>query len=116
MAIIAATSMSGPGQRLVSETTLTGTGDTFTYVQNSRQVLILRNPTAGAISPVIDGDGADSVTRDGVGTIDISGGYAVDAIAAGAVRAIPLDTISAYLQGDIAITGGTGLVAILLNR
>lgn len=116
MATIAATSLSGPGERLVTETTLTGTADTFTYVQSARQILVLRNPTAGAITPVIDGDGASSVVRDGVGTIDVSGGYSVGAIAAGAVLAIPLDTISSYLQGVISITGGTGLVAVLLNR
>lgn len=35
--------------------------------------------------------------------------------AAGAEVAIPLDTIRAYLVGVIAITGGTGLSASLLE-
>lgn len=38
------------------------------------------------------------------------------AITAGAAVAIPLATIREYLQGTIAITGGTGLVASLLEH
>lgn len=115
MATIAATSMSGNGQRTVTETTLTGTLDTFSYSPNRGQILIMRNDTAGALTPVIDGAAGTTVEPRGVGTIDVSGGYAVGSIAAGAVKAIPLDTISAYLQGTIAITGGTGLVCSLLS-
>ena len=39
----------------------------------------------------------------------------VGAIPAGGVVAVPLDTISAYLQGAINVTG-TGLVAVLLGN
>ena len=116
MATIIETSMRGAGQRLITETTLTGTADTFTYQLGSKQILVLRNATGGSLSPTIDGAGGSSVTRPGVGIVDVSGGYAVGAIAAGAVRAIPLETIDAYLQGAIAITGGTGLVASLLSQ
>lgn len=116
MATITATTLRGAGQRLITETTLTGTADTFAYNRSLNQTLILRNPTAGSLTPVIDGDGGTTVDRDGVASVDVSGGYSVTAIAAGAVRAIPLDSISAYLQGTIAITGGTGLVAVLLSQ
>lgn len=115
MATIAATSMGGSGVRTITETTLTGTADTFTYVATASQVLILRNPTGGALSPVIDGNGATTIPVAGVGSVDVSSGYAVGSIAAGASKSIPLDTIKAYLKGTIAITTGTGLVASLLS-
>ena len=89
--------------------------DTFTYEPGTRMVLVLRNPTAGALSPVIDGGGATTVPVPGVGGLDISAGYAVGAIAAGATVAIALDSIREYLVGIIAVTGGTGLVAVLLK-
>lgn len=115
MATITATSMAGNGQRTLAETTLTGTADTFAYLPNRGQVLIMRNATAGALTPVIDGAGGTTVQPRGVGVVSVADGYAVGSIAAGAVKAIPLDTISAYLQGAIAITGGTGLVCSLLS-
>lgn len=114
MAIITPTAITGSGQRTVTETALTAS-DTFTYRKGTGQVLILRNATAGALSPVIDGAGGGSVPVSGVGTVDVSAGYAVGSVAAGVVKAIPLDSISAYLQGVIALTGGSGMIAVLLN-
>lgn len=113
MATITSTSTGGAGQRAMSRIELTGTGDTFTFVRG--QILIMQNDTAGSLSPIIDGAGGTSVIRDGVGSIDVSDGYAVGAIAAGAARVIPLNSISSYLKGTIAITGGTGLVCSLLT-
>lgn len=115
MATIAPTSMQGSGQRALTETTLTGTADTFVFLTNSNPVLVLRNATGGALSPVIDGNGGTTVVVGGIGPVDVSAGYAVGSIAAGAVKAIPLNTISAFLQGTIAITSGTGLVAALMH-
>ena len=115
MTTIPTTDMTGSGARVATEATLNGTADTFTYIAGRRAILVLRNPTGGPISPVIDGDGASSVAVGGVGSVDISSGYAVGAIAAGAVSAIPLDTIREYLAGTIAITSGTGLVGALLE-
>ena len=115
MATIVSTLMTGTGARNVTQTTLTGTADTFTYVSSARPILVLFNDTGGSLSPVIDGDGATSVQVPTVGSVDVSGGYAVGSIAAGESKAIPLDTISAYLSGTIAITTGTGLVASLLH-
>jgi hypothetical protein len=115
MATIVATSMTGSGQRALTETTLTGTADTFTYTSLKNPVLKFRNPTAGALTPVIDGAGGTTVPVTGIGAVDVSTGYSVGSIAAGAAVVIPLNTISAYLNGAIAITGGTGLVASLLE-
>lgn len=102
------------GANTVTETTLTAS-DTFTYVPNGRQVLILNNGTAGALTVNIDGDGASTVNVGGVGAVDISSGFSTGAIAAGEIVAIPLDSIKAYLAGTIAVTGGTGITATLLT-
>lgn len=42
-------------------------------------------------------------------------GLSLGAIAVGAQLLVPLDFIAQYLKGTIDITGGTGLVATLLN-
>lgn len=115
MATIVATSMTGSAARDMTETTLTGTADVFTYNRTKKAILILRNATAGALSPVIDGAGGTTVACPGVGSVSVASGYAVPEIAAGEATVIPLDTISAYLQGAISITSGTGLVASLLE-
>lgn len=113
MAIIASSKI-GANPSTVTQTTLTAS-DTFTYVPNGRQVLILNNGTAGALTVNIDGDGASTVNVGGVGSIDISGGYSTGAIAAGAIRAIQIDGIKEYLVGTIAVTGGSGITATLLT-
>lgn len=115
MATITATNAQGSGVKTVTEVTLTGTSDTFTYSPSRNPVLFIRNPTAGALTPTIDGDGATTVAVGGVGSVDISTGYSTGSIAAGAARVIVLSTISKYLAGTIAITGGTGLVCSLLE-
>lgn len=112
MPAITATNMTGPLVRAVTETTLNGT-DSFTYNPDRRAVLAFRNPTAGALSPVIDGDGGTTVFVAGIGNVSVASGYAVGSIAAGGSVAIPLDTIKEFLRGNISITGGTGLVARL---
>lgn len=115
MATITATNMQGSGAKSVTETTLDGSSDTFTYNASKDPILVFRNDTAGALTPVIDGDGAGTVSVGGVGSVDISAGYDAGSIAAGGVKAIKLSTIREYLPGTIAITGGTGLVAQLLE-
>lgn len=114
MATIAATNMAAVGAVTAAVTTLTGTDD-FTYSAGKRPVLVLNNVTAGALTPVIDGDGAGSVSVAGVGSVDISGGFSVGSIAAGATVTIQLDSIKSYLAGTIAVTGGTGIEAMLLE-
>ncbi len=113
MATITKTTMGGPGARNVTEVTLTSS-NTFAYEAGTGQILILRNPTAGAVSCIIDGADGTVVPAPGIGNVDVSAGYAVGSIPAGASRLVPLDSISAYLQGTINVTG-TGLVAMLLG-
>lgn len=115
MATITETAINGLGVAAMTMVTLTGTADTFTFRQGTGQILVLRNATGGALSPIIDGDGGASVPVDGLGMVSVASGYPVGSIAAGAAAVIPLDTIFQYLQGAIAITGGTGIVASLLR-
>ena len=113
MPAITATSMGGPGPRVLTETTLNGT-DSLTYEPGD--ILLLRNPTGGSLTPTIDGADGTTWPAAGIGNVTISAGLSFGAIAAGAARAVPLDSIRAYLQGVIAITGGTGLVAAILRN
>lgn len=114
MATLTPTLTTGSGARAATENTLTAS-DTFAYLPTQGQILVLRNGTGGALTVTIDGDGGATVPVAGVGNVDVSAGYSTGEIAAGAVVAIPLDSISQYLQGTIAMTGGTGISAILLN-
>jgi len=114
MAAITATSMLGSGARAVTVTTL-GASDTFTYNKSRRPVLVLDNVTAGALTPNIDGAGGSTVPVAGVGSVSVASGYTTPSIAAGAKVAIPLESIEAYLQGVIALTGGTGIKASILE-
>ncbi|WP_288063626.1 hypothetical protein, partial [Herbaspirillum sp.] len=114
MATIAATSLNSIAPVTVTETTLTGT-DTFVYDPTKTQYLILRNDTAGALTPNIDGDGATTQYALGIGNVDLTGGYTFASIAAGATVVVDLADIKAYLAGTISMTGGTGIVASLLE-
>lgn len=114
MAAITKTSMTGAGARAVTRTTL-GASDTLTYTAGKKAILILDNVTGGALTPNIDGDAATTVPVAGVGSISVASGYTTPSIAAGAMFAIPLDSISAYLSGAITITGGTGIKASIVE-
>jgi hypothetical protein len=115
MPAITATSMQGVGVRAATRTTLTSSGNTFTHRAGLGDMLILHNPTGGALSPVIDGDGSTTADIMGLGTVNVASGYAVGSIAAGSQVLIPLDSIAQYLKGTVDITSGTGLVATLLT-
>jgi secreted protein with Ig-like and vWFA domain len=115
MATITATSMTGSGAREVTVTTL-GASDTFTYNAARSPVIILNNVTGGALTPNFDGDGGTTVPVAGGGAgLDVSSGYTTASIAAGESWAIPLSTIAKYLTGTIALTGGTGIEASILE-
>ena len=112
MAVIAPTTVQSIGRVTAIQTTLTGT-DSFVYVEGVTKYLYLRNPTAGALSPIIDGSDAVSEYLPRVGVVSTASGFAVGSIAAGAMAVVDLSAIAAYLKGNIAITGGAGLVAVL---
>jgi hypothetical protein len=116
MATITATDMTGSGEREITENTLTAS-DTFTFTESKNQILVIRNDTAGAITPNIDGDGAssDKDIPGGPLALDLSAGYTLGSIGIDEVFAIPLNSIKNYLVGTIAITGGDGAEASLLE-
>lgn len=114
MATITPTKMTGIEDRTINETTL-GASDTLEFNASKDQILILRNETAGALTPNIDGDGATTVQVKGIGEVDVSAGFDFASVAAGEVVALPLNTISHYLSGTIALTGADGMVAQLLE-
>lgn len=114
MATIAATSLTSIDPVTVTETTLDGT-DTFTYNASKTQYLVLRNDTAGALTPNVDGDGATTQYVAGIGDVDLTGGYTFASIGIGDTVIVDLADIKAYLAGTIAMTGGTGLTASLLE-
>jgi hypothetical protein len=114
MAVITATDMTGSGSRAVTVTTL-GASDTFVFNTDKTPVLYLNNVTAGALTPLIDGDGGTTTPCPGVGDVDVSAGLTLASIGIGDTVAIPLNSISAYLKGVITVTTGDGIEATLLE-
>lgn len=116
MALLTNTSLKPGGIITPTDNTLTAS-DTISWDQNTpNALLVLRNPTAGALSPTITGSTASaSIAVSGYGTVSAAAGLAVGSIAAGATRVIPLDSRREYLQGTITITAGTGLIAHVLT-
>lgn len=114
MATITPTSLTSIAPVTVTETTLTGTDD-FIYNAAKTQLLILNNGTGGPLAPNITGDAATTQYVAGIGNVDVSGGYDFASIADGDVVVLDLADIKGYLAGDITVTGGTGIVASLLE-
>ena len=98
-------------------TVLTGTADTFVYDQTvPGSILVMENPTGAAISPRIIGSMASSsASLPNYARVDLSVGFLVGSIAAGAARVIVLDQVSLWLAGTISITSGAGLSCFLLS-
>lgn len=115
MPAITATSMLGAGSRVITETTLNGT-DSFTFNPTKNPIMILKNTTGAPITATFVGSTATTVAFDGVPSVSVAAGYATTAIAATTgVVAVPLNSIKEYLRGTLTITGGTGLIATLLE-
>lgn len=114
MAVITQTNATdGSFAATLTRTVLTAGPDTLTYTGGSKQVLVLFNTTAAAVTATIVGSAATSITPPGYGgTISVAGGKAI-VVGASATVLVELDDISAYLVGNISITGGVGLTAHL---
>jgi hypothetical protein len=115
MPVLNSTSVRNGGIVTPTETTMTAS-DTFVWnAQIPGAILILRNGTAGALSPVITGSLASAaIPVNGFGTVSAAS-LAVGSIPAGQTRIIPLDSRREFLQGVITITGGTGITATILQ-
>ena len=98
-----------------AKTTLSAS-DVLVYDRTKDQELILYNTTASLVTVTIDG--ADGVSVDipntGGQTFNITAGLAVP-VAANSFVIIRLPQITAYLQGVVAVTGGVGVVASVLQ-
>lgn len=114
MAAITATNAKVIGSAALAVTTLSAS-DTFVYNGSRNPVLILDNPTAGALTPNIDGAGGTTVAVTGIGNVSVSNGYTTPSIPAGGRAFIPLKSIEKYLQGVITVTNGSGLKASILE-
>lgn len=110
--------------RTSTPTTLTvntlSASDTLAYVANAGQLIEFRNTTASIVNVTIGGAGASAtypVAGTGGTTINAAAGkiIAVPGVI-GAVVAINLDTMPAYMVGAITVTGGTGLTATILSN
>lgn len=80
------------------------------------QSLLMYNTTASAVVVTIDGDGGTTVAvpDSGGATFSVAAGLAVT-VPANGFTIVNLDTIKAYLKGTVAVTGGVGVVAVLLS-
>ena len=115
MPAIVATSMAKGSPRASTRTTLGASGNTVPFVAGTGQTLVLHNPTGGSLTPTIIGAGSTTADLEGAGTINFAAGLSLGAVVAAAQIVVPLDFIAQYLKGVVDITGGTGLVATLLN-
>ena len=114
MAALTKSTFNAVGPVIITANTLTAS-DTFSYDDNFRTVIELRNATAGALSPVLDGVGGTTVGVAGIGPVSVASGYAVGSIAAGVTVWIEAANIAAYLQGVTTITGGSGIIASIVE-
>jgi uncharacterized protein YjlB len=118
MAVIVSTQVTNSAPYNATRTTLSAS-DTMTYVGNGQE-LHLYNITASSVTVTLTGSAATTISPVGYGgTISVATGKAV-IVPAGTATAghtvVPLDSISAFLAGTITVTGGVGVVAMLLNN
>lgn len=101
-----------------AEVNILDASDQFIYQPDADQVMVLRNPTGSAISPVLTGNSVSSAHPvPGAMPMDLAGGFAVGAIAAGQSVAIPLDSVRFWIKGDRSfINSGTGLECVIYTR
>jgi hypothetical protein len=113
MAVITQTNATDGGLATTLPRTVLSASDTLTYTAGSKQILVLYNTTAAAVTATIIGSAATTIAPAGYGgTISVAGGKAIT-VGASATVLVELDDIQSFLQGTISITGGVGLTAHL---
>ncbi|URI08780.1 hypothetical protein MW290_24700 [Aquincola tertiaricarbonis] len=88
--------------------------DTITIAPGKKQLLVLRNTTGSSLTVTVDGSAGTTVNFPGAPGVSVAGGYAI-AVGAGLSVAVLLNTISAYCQGVVHLTGANGLTAQLFD-
>jgi hypothetical protein len=110
MAVIAQTAFNKAtsGPTTITRTVLSAS-DTLVYTPGA--MLELFNTTASPVTVTIDGSGSTTISPSGFGgTVDVSAGKAIVVPASSTVY-VNLDSIAAFLQGTVAVTGGVGVTA-----
>ena len=115
MPVITPTQRKTNGHQKLEKTILDGT-DNLIFNANKDQVLVLENSTASPVSVLVVGSNASATyIPKGYGDpIDLTGGYHIE-ITANETQSLYLPSISQWLMGDVSITGGSGLIASLLE-
>ena len=88
--------------------------DTFTFQLGD--LIHIRNPTGGSLTPIFDGADGNVVPLQGVGLVSVTAGKSIGAIAASAERFVRAEDIIEFLRGVTTITGGTGLIVTIFRR
>lgn len=114
MPVITVQDVRNTTESALTQTTLDGATDTFTFNNGKSQLLILTNTTGAPVAVTMVGDGAAANF--------VCNGYgqnAVDPVAitvgANAVHTQYLNAVGNILKGVTTITNGTGLTAALIN-
>lgn len=115
MAAIVDTSKQVAGPFTATKTILTAS-DTLTYTSGAGQELIMYNITASPVVVTIDGDGGTTVVVPDTGgtTLSVASGLAVT-VPANGFEIVQLDKIKAYVAGNVAVTGGVGVIACIIK-
>ncbi|KTT17965.1 hypothetical protein [Pseudacidovorax intermedius] len=114
MAVIAPIDGRQNGKFLATGQTLTAS-DSLTVNPDRKQLLVLTNGTASTITATLLGSTATAADLPGYGgSVSLSAGYPI-AVAANTAQAVELADIALFLQGNVTITGGTGLNAKLFE-
>jgi len=113
MAAIASINATQSGEFVAAITTLSA-DDTITFNANKKQLLVLRNTTAGSLTVTIDGAAGTTVTVPGLGNVSVAAGLPI-VLAAGVSKAVVLSTVSAYCSGVVHLTGGPLVTAQLFD-
>ena len=95
------------GAYTITETALTG-ADVLEYSSASKQVLFLENTTGAPVNVTIDGADVTTVNLPGQGTTTNNAAGIVIAVPANGTVAVALVLIRNFLKGVVAVTGGTG--------
>ena len=113
MAAISNTSKSVLGAFTPTKTILSAS-DTLTFTEGTGQELLMYNITGSPVVVTLDGASGTTVVVPGTGgtTLSVASGYAVT-VAANGFSIVRLDTIPAYLNGAVAVTGGVGVIACI---
>lgn len=108
MATLVATTLTGTNGAVTATRNVLSASDVLTVTSG---IMELYNTTASPVTVTIDGSTATTISPTGYGgTIDISAGKAI-VVPASSTVVVNLTTISAYLVGTIAVTGGVGVTA-----